>query len=63
MLRLNVDWNRKNTMDVKPTLKRFERWLIEQGYREACIDTYVGAVKKFFRVAKSVNPTPEEAMT
>lgn len=49
-------------MDVKPTLKRFERWLIEQGYPEACIDTYVGAVRTFLRVAKSANPTPEEAM-
>ena len=61
--RLNVDWSRKNTTDVKPTLKRFERWLTEQGYREACVDTYVGAVDKFLRVVKSANPTPEDAMT
>jgi integrase len=53
----------QNTTDVNPTLKRFERWLIENGYRDACIDTYVGGVRKFLKAAKSANPTHEEAMT
>jgi hypothetical protein len=61
--RLKVDWNRKNTADVTPTLRRFERWLVENGYREACVETYVGAVRKFLGVAKSANPTLDDAMT
>ncbi|MCX6669041.1 MAG: tyrosine-type recombinase/integrase [Methanothrix sp.] len=60
---LKVNWSRTQfNADVNPALKRFERWLIEHGYREACIQTYVGAIRKFLGVAKSVNPTPEDAM-
>lgn len=62
MARLKVDWSRKNTTDVTPTLRRFERWLLENGYREACVQTYVGAVSNFLRVAKSANPTLDDAM-
>jgi hypothetical protein len=47
MTKLRVDWSRKNTTDVDPTIRRFERWLNEHGYREACVQTYVGAVRKF----------------
>lgn len=61
MARLKVNWSRKTTTDIDPTLRRFERWLVENGYREACVQTYVGAVKKFLRVAGSVNPTLEDA--
>ena len=61
MPRLKVDWSRKTTTDIDPTLRRFERWLVENGYREACIQTYVGAIRKFLRVAGSVNPTLEDA--
>ena len=62
MTRLKVDWSRKNTTDVDPTIRRFERWLNEHGYREACVETYVGAVRKFLGVAKSANPTLDAAM-
>jgi integrase/recombinase XerD len=62
MPKLKVDWSRKNSNDVDPTLRRFERWLVENGYREACVLTYTGAVKKFLEVAKSVNPTLDDAM-
>lgn len=63
MARLKVDWSRKNNTDITPTLRRFERWLAENGYREACVQTYVGAVNKFLRVTKSANPTLDDAMT
>ena len=62
MARLKVDWSRKNTTDVDPTIRRFERWLNEHGYREACVETYVGAVRKFLVVAKSANSTLDDAM-
>ena len=29
MTRLKVDWICKNTTDVDPTIRRFERWLVE----------------------------------
>ena len=63
MTKHRVDWSRKNTTDVDPTIRRFERWLNEHGYREACVQTYVGAVRKFLGVAKSANPTLDDAMT
>lgn len=39
--RLKVDWSRKNSTDIDPTVRRFERWLVENGYRDACVQTYV----------------------
>ena len=63
MTKLRVDWSRKNTTDVDPTIRRFERWLSENGYREACVQTYSGAVRKFLVVVKSANPTLDAAMT
>ena len=62
MTRLKVDWICKNTTDVDPTIRRFERWLVENGYREACVQTYTGAVREFLGVAKSANPTLDAAM-
>ncbi len=47
MPKLKVDWTIQNSTDVNPALRRFECWLAEQGYREACIETYVGGIKKF----------------
>jgi hypothetical protein len=35
---------------------------VENGYREACVQTYTGAVRKFLGVAKSANPTLDAAM-
>lgn len=36
---------------------------MELGYRDACILTYTSAVEKFLGVAKSANPTPDDAAT
>jgi hypothetical protein len=63
MPKLKVDWSRQKSTDVNPTLRRFERWLVEHGYRDACILTYTSAVEKFLGVVKSANPTPDDAAT
>jgi hypothetical protein len=39
-LAIKVNWNRQMATDFDPVLGRFERWLVEHGYREACIESY-----------------------
>ena len=61
MSKPKVDWSRQKSKDVNPTLRRFERWLVENGYREACVLTYTDAIKKFLDFVESANPTIEDA--
>lgn len=59
---LKVNWNRiQIPTDVNPVLKRFERWLLEKGYRETFIDAYLSAVRKFLDDVKTTNPYLEDA--
>jgi integrase/recombinase XerD len=48
-------------MDVNPPLKRFERWLNEHGYRDACINSYLRPIERFLKETGSSNPTLEDA--
>ena len=57
-----VIWNRQIAKDVYPALKRFERWLTEHGYRDACINTYLRSIERFLKETNNVNPTLEDAM-
>lgn len=61
MTGLKVNWNRQITTDVNPTIKRFERWLTEHSYREACIESYLKPIKRFLKETDSANPTLEDA--
>ena len=57
-----VNWNREIITDVNPALKRFERWLTEHGYRNACINTYLRPIERFLKETDNDNPTREDAM-
>ena len=56
-----VNWNRQIITDVNPALKRFERWLNEHGYRDACINTYLRPIERFLKENDNVNPTVDDA--
>jgi hypothetical protein len=56
-----VNWNREIIMDVNPVLKRFERWLTEHGYRDACINSYLRPIERFLKETGSSNPSLEDA--
>lgn len=57
-----VDWKRSQVqVDISPVLKHFEQWLREQGYRDACIDTYLKAIKHYLKSVKQTNPSVEDA--
>jgi integrase/recombinase XerD len=62
MLGTRVNWNRQISTDVDPTLRKFERWLVEQGYRDACIKTYLKPIKRFLKEMGNANPTLEDAV-
>jgi ribosomal protein S21 len=49
MPEFKVNWNRKISSDVDPTLKRFKRWMTEHGYRPACIESYLKPIKRFLK--------------
>ena len=54
-----MNWNRQIITDVNPALKRFERWLSEHGYRDACISSYLRPIERFLKEQEA--PTHEEA--
>jgi hypothetical protein len=56
-----VNWNRQIITDVNPALKRFERWLTEHGYRDACINSYLRPIERFLKETGSSNPSLEDA--
>ena len=55
-----VNWNREIITDVNPALKRFERWLTEHDYRDACINTYLRPIERFLKETGTLNPTLED---
>jgi len=58
---IKVNWSRQIITDVNPVLRKFERWLNEQGYRDACIKSYLRPIARFLKETGSANPTLEDA--
>jgi hypothetical protein len=56
-----VNWNRQIIKDVNPALKRFERWLNEHGYRNACINSYLRPIERFLKETENSNPSLDDA--
>ncbi len=57
-----MNWKRSEIkLDTNPTLRSFERWLKEHGYRDACIETYRRYIKKYLNEVKRANPSIEDA--
>lgn len=57
-----VKWNCTQVqVDINPVLKHFERWLREQGHRDACIETYLKEIKPYLKSVMHANPSIEDA--
>jgi hypothetical protein len=57
-----MNWDRsQHQPDANPTLKRFERWMIDHGYRDASIDNYIKAIRLYLKILKTITPSIEDA--
>jgi integrase/recombinase XerD len=55
-----TDWTIAATSDFEPSLKRFRRYLEDQGRREATIEGYMGNVKRYLKFAETDRPIPQD---
>jgi hypothetical protein len=56
-----MNWDRsQHQPDANPTLKRFERWMIDHGYRDASIDNYIKAIRLYLKILKTITPSIED---
>ncbi|MDH7597447.1 MAG: phage integrase N-terminal SAM-like domain-containing protein [Methanothrix sp.] len=59
--RLDVNWKREvHTEDFKPALRRYTRYLEENGLRESTISSYVFRVGKFLEFAQTDEPDADD---
>ena len=58
--RMNINWDIKITTDFEPSLKRFRRYLENQGMREATITGYVGNAARYLKFAGSDRPSSQD---
>jgi integrase/recombinase XerD len=60
--RLSLDWTIKARVeDFKPTLIRYRKYLMDNGFRNSTIDSYVGHVGRFLEFAQSERPPESTA--
>jgi len=60
--KISINWDRPQLqLDIDPTLKRFERWMKDRGYRDASIEDYYRAVRLYLKTIKTINPSIEDA--
>jgi integrase/recombinase XerD len=61
--RLALDWSIKARVDdFKPTLIRYKKYLVDNGYRSSTIDSYVGHVGRFLESSQSERPPASKAI-
>lgn len=59
---MRVNWDRSQVrVDLNPTLKRFERWMNDQGYRNVSVDNYLKAIRLYLKTVKNASPSIEDA--
>lgn len=60
MKRMNINWDIVPTTDFEPSLKRFRRYLENQGMRETTITGYIGNVGRYLKFAESDRPSNQD---
>jgi hypothetical protein len=58
--RISVDWSIASTTEFEPSLKRFRRYLEDQGIRESTITGYVGNIHRYLKFAGTIQPSPQD---
>jgi integrase len=57
-----MSWDRSRyQFDTNPTLKRFERWMIDRGNRTDSIDNYLKAIRLYLKTIETITPSIEDA--
>ena len=60
--KIRMIWDRSQLQfEMNPTLKKFERWMIDRGYRDASIDNYLKAIRLYLGTLKTITPLIEDA--
>jgi integrase/recombinase XerD len=57
---MNINWDIVPTTDFEPSLKRFRRYLENQGMRETTITGYIGNVGRYLKFAESDRPSNQD---
>lgn len=57
--KLALDWTIKESIDFKPTLVRYRNYLIDHGFRDSSIISYVSNIGRYLEFAKTDRPSPE----
>jgi integrase/recombinase XerD len=63
MKRLDIDWNVHATTDFEPALRRFRRYLEDNGFRKSTIEGYVGNVGRYLKFAGIDKPSEKDRIT
>jgi integrase/recombinase XerD len=59
--RLDVNWKREiKAEDIKPAIKRYKRYLEDQGLRASTIPMYLLHVTKYLEFSQTDSPTPDD---
>lgn len=60
--RLDIDWSKCDTEDIKPALKRYANYLKGRGFRESTIELYVRCLKSYLKFVQTDLPTEEDSI-
>jgi len=60
-MRLDVNWKREiKAEDIKPAVKRYKRYLEDQGLRASTLPMYLLHVTKYLEFSQTDSPTPDD---
>lgn len=59
--KLEVNWHLGVPVDFEMPLRRYRRYLEDQGFRESTLESYVGNVGRYLKFAKTDRPTTDTA--
>jgi len=63
MKRLGIDWNVHTKTDFEPSLRRFRRYLEDNGFRESTIEGYVDNVGRYLKFAGTDKTSEKDRIT
>jgi hypothetical protein len=59
--RIAIDWTLRNSIDLNANLRRYQRFLENEGFRQSTIDSYVGNVGRYLEFTGTDRPQAEAA--
>ncbi len=59
--RLNINWTIKKSIDFKPSLSRYRNYLIDHGFRDSSVTSYMSHASMYLEFAQTDRPSPETA--